>query len=403
MSRIPRRGVLAAATLFVLVVSVPGAVAFTSWSVAATPTPGAYGSLLKGIAAGSATDVWAVGATAAASTNQPLAEHFKGTSWSTVSTPNPVAGCQDGNIQWTGNTLNAVSATSATDAWAVGHTCYSAKTLAEHWNGTAWQIVASPSFATGGDGVQNTLNAVVALSTTNAWAAGTHTAANGAFVTLVEHWNGSAWSVVPSPSPSATANVLNGIAATGPSDIWAVGDQNGSASQPLIEHWNGSAWSVVPSPAVPAGSILNAVTAISATNAWAVGTQTQPSTRAVLTLVEHWNGTIWSVVPSPNLSATYGSSNVLRGIAAINANDAWAVGMVQNQNTNYHQHRTFTLHWNGTSWAVVASPTPGATGELSAIAGLPTGRLWTAGLDSQYNVNIYDGTYTAPRTLVLAG
>jgi hypothetical protein len=404
MSKISRCGGLAAATVFVAVAFfAPGATAFTSWSVAATPSPGNYGSLLNGIAARSATDVWAVGATATSTSNQPLVEHFNGTSWSSVPAPNPVAGCLDGNIQWTGNTLKGVSATSSTDAWAVGHTCYTAQTLVDHWNGTAWRIVPSPSFTTGGDGVQNTLNATVALSAGNAWAAGMHTASNGALLTLVEHWNGTSWTVVASPSPSSTANVLNGIAATGTSDIWAVGYQNGSASQPLIEHWNGSAWSVVPSPARPAGSVLNAVTAISATDAWAVGTQPQPTTHATLTLVEHWNGTSWSVVPSPNLSTTYGSSNVLRGVAAVTSNDVWAVGMDQNQNTNYHQHRTLTLHWNGVSWSVVASPTPGATGELSAVAATPTGRLWGAGLDSQYNVNIYDGTYTAPRTLVLTG
>jgi hypothetical protein len=397
------KGVGAAVLVCALVGAIAGsAMAFTSWTVVGTPNPGVYGNLLKGVSARTATDAWAVGATATSGSNQPLIQHWNGTSWTNVPAPSPVPGCQDGNIQWAGNTLNGVAAVSGTDVWAVGHTCYTMKTLAEHWNGSAWSIVPSPSFATGGDGIQNTLNGVAAVSGTNVWAVGSHTASNGAYVTLVEHWNGSSWSVVPSPSPSSTANGLNGVAGYGTSDVWAVGYQNGTGSQPLIEHWNGTSWAVVPSPARPGGSVLNAVTVLSSTNVWAVGSQ-PGSTGAPLTLVEHWNGTSWSVVSSPNLSAAYGSANVLRGVAAISATNIWAVGMVQNSSTNYHQHRTFTLHWNGLLWSVVTSPTPGASGELNAVAALSTGQLWAAGLYSPYNVNIYDGSYTAPRTLMLAG
>jgi hypothetical protein len=319
-----------------------------------------------------------------------------------LSTPDPVPGCQDGNIQWSGNALNAVTTVSATDAWAVGHTCYTMKTLVERWNGTAWKIVPSPSFMTGGDGIQNSLNGVAAAAPSNVWAVGFHTAANGAFLTLIEHWNGTSWSASPSPSPSGTANILNAVAATGPADVWAVGYQNGGGSQPLIEHYNGTSWSTVPSPTRPKGSMLNGVTAISPTNAWTVGTY-PASTGGQVTLVEHWNGTSWSVVPSPNLSTAYGSANVLRSVAAVSASDVWAVGMFQNQNTNYHQHRTLTLHWNGASWSVMPSASPGASAELTSAAALPAGQLFAAGLYSNNDINIYDGTYWVPKTLAMRG
>ena len=377
--------------------------AFSGWTVASSPSPATYGSIVNAVAARSATDAWAVGVGEWATSNRTLAEHWNGSSWTVVPTPNPAGACQDGNIQWTGNRLKAVAAVAANDAWAVGHTCYTAKTLVEHWNGAAWSIVASPSFTTGADGVQNSLNGVAAVSSANAWAVGFHTAANGALVTLVEHWNGTAWSVVASPSPSSTANVLNGVAATGPSDVWAVGYQNGAARAPLIEHFNGTSWTVVATPPRPAGSVLNAVTALAPNNAWAVGS-TPATSGAPLTLVEHWNGSAWSVVPSPNLSTTYGSENVLSGVAALAANDVWAVGEFQNQSTNYHQQRTLTLHWNGSAWSVVASPTPGHTGQLVGVAAVPaTGRVIAGGYYSQYDRNIYDGTYTAPRTLLLSG
>src|SRR5206468_8477548 len=114
------------------------------------------------------------------------------------------------------------------------------------------------------------LNGVAAISASNVWAVGTHTAANGAYVTLIEHWDGVRWSVVTSPSPSATNNTLTAAAGTGASDVWAAGwTLDGGA---LIEHWNGSSWSVVANPA-PSGSLLYAVKAISPTDAWAVGYQ----------------------------------------------------------------------------------------------------------------------------------
>lgn len=397
----PRALVGASAALAAAALAV-SALAFTAWSVAATPSPSTYGNLFKAVAATSATDAWAVGGGATATSNIPFAAHWNGTAWSAVPTPSPPGACQDGNFQWTGNTLNAVAATSRTDAWAVGHRCYTAATLVEHWNGTAWSIVPSPSFTTGADGVQNSLNGVVALSPANAWAVGTHTAANGAFVTLVERWNGSAWSVTSSPSPSPTANVLDAAAASSPSDVWAVGWQNTPAIKPLIEHWNGSAWSVVAAPAVAGTSQLLAVTAVSASDAWAVGYQTNGA-GARTTLALHWNGTAWTVVPTPNQATTYGSENVLRGVTALSSTSVWAAGMAQNASTA-HQHRAMTLRWNGGSWSTVSTPTPGQSGELNAIAAdRASGRLFSSGLWSKNQINIYDGTYFAPQTLALNG
>jgi hypothetical protein len=380
---------------------VPTAGAFTEWTMVASPSSGGYGNLFEDVSARSLTDVWAVGAKASSSSNETLAAHWNGARWAVVATPNPVASCQDGNIQWTGNKLNAVGAVSAKDVWAVGHSCHARSTLTEHWNGTSWRIVPSPSFATGGDGIQNALGGVAAISSSDVWAVGYHTASSGAYKTLIEHWDGLRWSVAPSPSPSATRNVLNAVAATGPSDVWAVGSMNGSSTS-LIEHWNGTSWSVVPSPALPRGSVLDAVVALSRTDAWAVGSR-PASSGASATLVVHWNGSRWSVVPSPNVSTEYGSANVVRGVAAVSSSDVWAVGMFQNERTDYHQRRTLTLHWDGVGWRFVSSPTPGESGELNDAAALPTGQVWAAGLYSNYDIDIYDGTYNEPRTLVIRG
>jgi hypothetical protein len=399
-SRTGRILVGAAVASALLVTFVSGAGGFTSWTVVASPSPHVYGDIFNAVSARTASDVWAVGGAASATNNATFAARWNGTTWKEYTTPNPVANCHDGNFQWTGNRLNGVVAISGSNAWAVGTSCYQMKTLVERWDGTKWSIVPSPSFKTGGDGIVNVLNGVAAVSASNIWAVGTHTASNGAYQTLVEHWNGSAWSVVPSPNPSPTSNVLTAVAASGASDVWAVGYS--VLGSTLIEHWNGTSWSVVPSAALPNGSVLYGVRAISPANAWAVGTQPGPS-GAALTLVLHWDGQTWSVVSSPNMDTEYGSANVLKGITAISANDVWAVGMFQNESTDYHQHRTLTLHWDGAAWSVVSSPSSGESGELNAVSALATGKVWATGLFSNYEINIYDGAYTLPQTLVLRG
>lgn len=390
----------AAAAAAVLVLLVPGASGFTSWTVVASPSPDVYGNIFNAVSARTASDVWAVGGAAKATNNATFAARWNGTSWKAYATPNPSSNCLDGNFQWTGNRLNDVVAISASNVWAVGTGCYQMKTLVERWNGTSWSIVSSPSFKTGGDGIVNVLNSVAAISASNVWAVGSHTAANGAYLTLIEHWDGTRWSVVSSPSPSATSNWLYGVAGTSASDVWAVGNTLDGST--LIEHWNGSSWSVVASPVVPKGSILYGVKALSATNAWAVGYR-PGSSGAPLTLVLHWDGTAWSVVPSPNLSTEYGSANILKDVTAVSANDVWAVGMFQNESTDYHQHRTLTLHWDGVAWSVVSSPSPGESGELNGVSALSTGQIWAAGLYSNYEINIYDGSYTTPKSLALRG
>ena len=398
-----RRTILLAAVAGTLIGLVPSAAGFTGWTVVPSPNAGQWGSVLSSVSARSPTDVWAVGVAATTSSNQTLAIHWNGANWAVTPTANPVANCQDGNIQWAGNRLNAVASVSSSDVWAVGTSCYQMNTVTEHWNGSTWRLVPSPSIPTGGDGINNVLNGIAAISSVNVFAVGFHTAVNGAYQTLVERWSGSSWSIVASPNPNSTVSILSAAAGSGASDVWAVGYQNvGSKSNPLIEHWNGASWAVVPSPARPGGSVLTAVTAITPTDAWAVGSQPAPS-GATTTLIEHWNGASWSVVSSPNVDTQYGSANVLRGVSAVSSSDVWAVGMFQNANTSYHQHRTFVLHWNGSGWSRVPSPSPGKSGELNAVSALPTGQVWTAGLYSIYDIDIYQGTYTAPKTLVIGG
>src|SRR5204863_1223407 len=80
--------------------------------------------------------------------------------------------------------------------------------------------------------------------------------------------DGSTWSIAPSPNPGAGNNELYGVAAMAANDVWAVGTYyaSGGPYHTLIEHWNGSSWSAVPSP--PGSSLFGAV---AANHIWAVG------------------------------------------------------------------------------------------------------------------------------------
>jgi len=59
------------------------------------------------------------------------------------------------------------------------------------------------------------------------------------------------WTGTQPPSPGAAGNELFGVAALSACDAWAVGDDltSNGGRQTLTEHWNGSSWTVLPSPA----------------------------------------------------------------------------------------------------------------------------------------------------------
>src|SRR5205085_737221 len=93
------------------------------------------------------------------------------------------------------------------------------------------------------------------------------------YQTLIEHWNGSQWSIVPSQNVGPTENYLLGVTAISANDLWAVGYYyDGTAWHELAEHWNGTAWSIAVTPNVsPYSTNFAGVAAVSASNVWAVG------------------------------------------------------------------------------------------------------------------------------------
>lgn len=317
------------------------------WKVQSSPDEGGSTALnsLSGVAATSSSNAWAVGSYSNGTRSQTLIEHRNSTAWTIQTSPDPGGSTNN-------NYLVGVAATSSSNAWAVGSFSNgtASQTLIEHWNGAAWRVKTSPN--PGGSANDNELGGVVATSSSNAWAVGSYS--NGtARQTLIEHWNGTAWKHVSSPNPggSGNDNWLSGVAVAASSNAWAVGSYwNGSAYVSLIEHWNGTAWRVKTS-GNPSSSLNNLaqVAATSSSNAWAVGTYCNGT--ALQTLIEHWNGTAWRVQTSSNPGGS-ADDNYLAAVAATSASNAWAVGQYNNGTT----YGTLIEHWNGTAWKHVTSP-----------------------------------------------
>jgi hypothetical protein len=299
-----------------------------AWAQVPSPVPAMGGDLLD-VAATSASNAWAVGHTGGTPgiPSRPMIEHWDGTAWKQVPSPQPGGD----------SSLVSIAAVSARSAWAVGTAGQRSGTcpcqgLIEHWDGTAWK--RAPRLHQPGI----VFSAVAASSARNAWAVGDRRDKHGNVKqTVIEHWNGRAWKLVPSPDAKLIS--LNGVAAVSARSAWAVGlvsQQNGSDCQcrGIIEHWDGTAWKRVPSHA-PAGSNLFAVSPVSGHDAWAVGYHNAKS------LILHWNGTAWKQVPS----VASPRSQALSDVTASSARSAWAVG-----GTNAGGGSGLILHWDGTAW-----------------------------------------------------
>jgi hypothetical protein len=352
-------GVVAGAVAL-LVMASPATAATGGWSIVTTPKSTNGNDSLNAVSALTDADAWAVGTTFIPPdpngvSSLPLALHWNGTAWQKVATP-PVT---------VSSILLGVAASSATDAWAVGRATTGYRVTAPvllHWNGTAWSTASQP--ATSGS-----LNAVAALSSTNAWAVGR----SGRFgPQLIEHWDGTQWTVLSAPDPDPTYPAgaqLTAISARAANDIWALGRSSTVGAYAL--HWNGAAWSLSFLASV-SGNLPTSVLALGANDVWA----TVNTYNGGDAFIEHWNGTAWSV------SATRPATEypTLAGLAARSATDVWAVGgFLGNINTPSPTREVRTLHWTGASWTVVDAPNGGGADISGAAAALGGSRVWVVG------------------------
>jgi hypothetical protein len=343
-----------------------------------------FHSDLSAVSASSANDIWAVGQSGV---------HFDGKKWTAFAMPH-IAG--DLTSELTG-----LADLSPNNVWAVGNVNINEDNpnqIIEHYNGTAWSIATGPAFQPTD---QPFLTGLTATSPTDMWATGWNLTLIGccqeAFP-LFEHFDGTSWT--ETTDENNLDSFMFGISALASDDVWAVGDV-GALGETFTEHYDGSAWSAVPSPSPGAGeNALFGVAAVAPNDVWAVGffVDAFNQDRPQKTLVEHWNGTSWKVIPSPNIGGNNSQtiSNELRGVIAVSANDVWAFG-----DTDAFGPETIgnlVMHWNGTKWSIVTTPSPNPRKQKiidDVIEGgtvLPGGDLWLVGVADGFGAMALNAT-----------
>ncbi|HEX6685794.1 MAG TPA: hypothetical protein VF062_23665 [Candidatus Limnocylindrales bacterium] len=343
-----------------------------TWSVVTSPNASTGQNLFIGVDALSTTTVWAVGR-ADHSPQQPfvrpLAARWNGTSWQIVSTPT-LAG------QFSG-----VDGSATSNVWAVGARevslgggTFTFGPLTERFNGTSWSDVPTPTPA---GTVSTTLSGVKTFTTTNAWAVGS-TVLSGSLIvqTLIQQWNGSSWTIVPSPNPDPNQNLLTDIDGASAGDVWAIGNQGfdgyGGTTAGLVAHWDGTSWTQVNVPGTVSDGTFNVPTlqdviAVSTNDVWIVGRAFSWIDFKMVPIALHWDGLTWQRTV---MSTAPNDGQGFLSIAALSATKVYAFGSV-------------IARWTGSGWVAESATVPGVLGDAAATG---TATVWAVGY--RYDPNL---------------
>jgi hypothetical protein len=321
---------------------------------------------LADVAAVSPTNVWAVGTLSAVKNehrNAGLIEHWDGSRW-TVSL-----------ITAQSASLHAVAAVSSSNVWAVGEQFDrgTATTLIEHWNGQRWSAVPSPD-ASPVSGAQNKLTAITASSANDIWAVGEVQGQPSGRWTLIEHWDGRHWQLVPDQGNQFQEGTLLSVTAFSAGNVWAAGNTptlgGPMPTSALLEHWDGQRWrSTISSP----GLTIVSISAISSTDIWAIG-NARNSQGQTATEMARWDGHLWHSVP--RLQPAYDPLQTsIAQIVAVNDHNAWLAGWSA-------PGQALVAHWDGYSWSLVVLPHPANSSTYVYGLAVSDNTVWIVGLVS---------------------
>lgn len=283
--------------------------------------------------------------------------------------------------------LNGVVSVDSSDAWAVGFTASgsSSETLVEHWDGSTWTVIASPN---PGKGLLNRLDAVYATGPDNVWAVGSYNnLQDGRLHNLAMHWDGQAWTVESPKDPPHQVNGLLSVSGSAGDDVWAGGYTVNEKAKTLatLFHWDGNTWSPFHLIHGPIGDPVDGLARIGS-RYWATGPCSGGCESA------GWRGMVaelagdgkWNDMPTPNLGHT-------ADIDGTATDDVWVVGdgMVSRfDGSSWHRlprpgigllravatpsaGLTMVLGpevaavWDGSSWQAVSTPRVGQLLDLS--------------------------------------
>ena len=354
------------------------------WSIQPSPNPpGASASVLAAVSCSADDSCMAVGYYTKPGLDSTLAERWNGSAWAIVPTPNATSD----------NTLSGLSCVRSGACTAVGLSVSPSsvvRPLVMAWNGHTWTIQQTPTIAGGGAG----LNSVSCITRDSCTAVGSFTGSgpNAQSQPLAEHWNGAAWRVQATPNPQAeNGSFLDGVSCTATNACTAGGNYTyADVDQAIFAlRWNGTSWLIQPQPN-PGGQGQNTNAAVSCagpTFCVTVGSWVDLADTP-LTLAEAWNGASWVREPTPNPAGATGAG--LNGVSCTGSSDCTAVGAVNGTGSS---GATLAESQHGSTWTVQSTPNP-SDAVFSVLSGVdcgPAGSCLAVG-------NFYNGSAT--QTLV---
>ena len=168
------------------------------------------------------------------------------------------------------------------------------------------------------------------------------------------------------------------VAVSGPQPVTPLSRGAGAV---CIPHWR-----AVATPPLPDGS-LQGVAAGSARDVWAVGYQRSVQAQPLVNtqekpLIEHWDGKTWAVVASPDMEGS------IADVVSVSAGDAWAVGSAPDPAAS-DRSTALIEHWDGQAWTVVQNTFQES---LNAVAATSSRDVWAVGgNESRALVTHWDG------------
>jgi hypothetical protein len=300
----------------------------------------------------------------------PLAERWDGHAWKVMASP-PIS-------------LGSLSCLKPNDCIAVGGN------LAAHWDGSVWTVQPTPDLSK--TSWRFGLASVSCPNTDFCMAVGGQQPKTDLTIdslNLAESWNGSSWVVQPTPTPDAfhilgcelevfCYSSLQSVACLSPNDCNAVGTYyNGDHVHPFAEHWDAYVWTIQPTQEPPAysgyyplGSWLSGVSCSTSNDCTAVGSYNNETPDGMSTvdgtLIEHWDGSDWRIQASPPFPRF--SNAALTSVSCPKPNDCTAVGSYLYGYPDSPSTAALVEHWNGSTWAIQATPNVVGHSGLSAVS-----------------------------------
>lgn len=359
------------------------------WTMQAPAAPpGPWGAILTNVSCSSAVACTALGKFPTSSAVATVAERWDGSTWTEQPAP--------GLAAYPGMILTGISCTSATACTGIASgegSPTQTNPVAGQWNGTYWSFQEMPLPA----GIYSwQISSISCSAATSCVAVGFYTSWSGPILSLIERWDGSAWTVQPAPVPAAGYGGLTGVACAAADACVAVGSVWFSSwgRLSIMESWNGASWAIQPGPFSRTASSLEAVSCSSAVACVAVGNR-QNSSGIAATLAEAWNGQEWTTRPTPNPTGALSSS-----LEAISCSSPRACTAVGSTLTAPGTWLPLAQRWNGSVWTLQTMHDPDNAG-MSALSGVacPSARVCLAvgsqqgdGADSTPLVERWDGT-----------